>query len=354
MERHLREPRVVTFVRTVLGDIEPSALGVTYAHEHLVIDRGRATALFPDFLLDDVERMAPEVTEAAALGLHAVVDAMPADTGRNATKLADLSRRTGIHIVASTGVHHERFYGAAHWSSRLGEETLADLFRADIEDGIDAHDYSGPVVRRTPHRAGVVKVAGSDGGPSARDTPIFIAAAEAHRRTGVPILTHCENGTGALEQVRLLVDHGVPAGQIVLSHVDKVVDTGYHAELLGAGAFAEYDQSFRWGDAPNGTLALIEAMTAAGLGDRIVLGMDAARQGYYRAYGGSPGLAYLLDGFSRAMTERGLDAATWRALFIDNPSRAVAFTPPAAIPSGAGHGATPTTNATPTATGRPS
>ena len=61
MERHFREPDVVTFVRTVLGDIDPSALGVTYAHEHLVIDRGRATALFPDFLLDDVGRMATEV-----------------------------------------------------------------------------------------------------------------------------------------------------------------------------------------------------------------------------------------------------------------------------------------------------
>ena len=344
----------MTFVRTVLGDIDPSALGVTYAHEHLVIDRGRATALFPDFLLEDVERMATEVAEAAALGLHAMVDAMPADTGRNAMKLADLSRRTGVHIVAPTGVHHERFYGPAHWSARLGEAELAELFRADIEDGIDAHDYSGPIVRRTAHRAGVVKVAGSEGGPSSRDTPIFIAAAEAHRRTGVPILTHCENGTGALQQVRLLVDHGVPAGHVVLSHVDKVLDTGYHAELLATGAFAEYDQSFRWGDAPNGTLALIEAMTVAGLGDRIVLGMDAARQGYYRAYGGSPGLVYLLDGFSQAMSQRGLGAATRQALFIDNPSQAFAFAPPTAVPTGAVERPSAATHPTPTATGRPS
>lgn len=353
MERDLRERTVVTFVRTVLGDIDPSALGVTYAHEHLVIDPGRATALFPDFLLEDVERMAGEVAEAAALGLRAVVDAMPADTGRNATKLAELSRRTGVHIIAPTGLHHERFYGRDHWSARLGEAELAELFRADIEDGIDAHDYAGPDVSRTPFRAGVVKVAGSADGPSARDTPIFIAATGAHRRTGAPILTHCENGTGALEQVRLLVEHGVPARHIVLSHVDKVVDAGYHTELLATGAFAEYDQAFRWGDAPNGTLALIEAMTAAGLGDRIVLGMDAARRGYYRAYGGSPGLTYLLDGFSRAMTERGLGVATWRALFIDNPSRAFAFAQPAAVSAGAAEGPTATTAPSATATGRP-
>ena len=33
--------RPMTFVRTVLGDIDPGDLGVTYAHEHLVIDGGR-------------------------------------------------------------------------------------------------------------------------------------------------------------------------------------------------------------------------------------------------------------------------------------------------------------------------
>jgi phosphotriesterase-related protein len=331
MERHLREPDAMTFVRTVLGDVDPSALGITYAHEHVIIGPGRATALYPDFLLDDVDRMTSEVGAAAALGLRSVVDAMPADTGRDPGKLAELSRRTGVHILASTGLHHERFYGPAHWSTRLGAADLTALFRADVEDGIDAYDYSGPVVRRTSCRAGVVKAAGSEGGPSERDRPVFVAAAEVHRLTGVPIITHCENGTGALQQVRLLTDHGVPAAHIVLGHVDKVVDVGYHAELLATGAFAEYDQGFRWRDHPNGTLELLEAMTAAGLIDRIVVGMDAARQAYYPGYGGSPGLTWLLDGFSRAMTKRGLDAAVRRAIFIENPARAFAFAEPRAV-----------------------
>ena len=185
-------------------------------------------------------------------------------------------------------------------------------------------DYSGPIVRRTSHRAGVVKVAGSDGGPSARDRRIFAAAAETHRRTGVPILTHCEAGTGALEQIRLLADHGVAPEHVILSHIDKVVDVGYHREILSTGAFGEYDQAFRWGDGPNGTLELLEAMTAAGLTDRIVLGMDAARQGYYGVYGGRPGLGYLLGAFSTMLDDHGLDGIR-RALFVDNPARALAF-----------------------------
>lgn len=315
----------MTFVRTVLGDIDPAALGVTYAHEHLVIDGGRPVLMQPDFDLGDVESMAREVAEAAALGLRSVVDAMPCDAGRSAVKLADLSRRTGVNIVAPTGLHHDRYYGPAHWSQRVSVEELADLFAADISDGIDAYDYAGPIVHRTAIRAGVIKVAGSDGGPSPRDLRVFEAAAAAHLATGVPILTHCEDGTGALEQVRALMDLGVAPGHVVLSHVDKIVDRGYHRELLGAGAFGEYDGSFRWGDGDNGTLRLLAWAVEDGLDGRILLGMDAARRGYYRVHGGSPGLIWLLDGFTAAMAERGLDEHVRHRLFVDNPARAFAF-----------------------------
>jgi 5-phospho-D-xylono-1,4-lactonase len=315
----------MTFVRTVLGDIDPGELGVTYAHEHVVIDGGRPVQLEPDFDLGDVTAMAVEVKAAAAAGLRAIVDAMPCDAGRNVEKLADLSRRTSVHVVAPTGLHHERFYGPSHWSIRIGVDDLEELFFRDITEGIDAYDYSGPIVRRTAHRAGVIKVAGSEGGPSPRDRRIFQAAAAAHQRTGVPILTHCELGTGALEQVRCLSDHGVDPRHVVLSHVDKVVDRGYHRELLGTGAFGEYDQSFRWGDGPNGTLRLLEWAVEDGLDDRIVLGMDAARRGYYGVHGGAPGLPWLLTGFTQAMAEHGLGDDLRRRWFVEDPARAFAF-----------------------------
>jgi len=315
----------VTFVRTVLGDIDPSELGVTYAHEHVVIDGGRPVLMEPDFDLGDVEAMTTELAGAAELGLRAVVDAMPCDAGRNAHKLAELSRRTGIHVVAPTGLHHDRYYGPAHWSHRVGADDLAELFVLDITDGIDELDYSGPIVRRTPHRAGVIKVAGSLDGPSERDRKVFEAAATAHLRTGVPILTHCEAGTGALEQVELLTALGVDPSHITLSHVDKVVDRAYHRELLAAGVNLEYDQSFRSADEPNATAALIAAMIDDGYGDRIVLGMDAARRGYYRVYGGSPGMTWLLDGFTELLEASGVGADARRRLFVDNPARAFAF-----------------------------
>jgi predicted metal-dependent phosphotriesterase family hydrolase len=320
----------MAFVRTVLGDIEPTELGITYSHEHLIIDGGLPVLRFPDFRLDDVASMVEELGSAVALGLRSVVDAMPADAGRNVRKLAEVSRLSGVNVIAPTGLHHARYYVPDHWSERATADEIADLFVADVVDGIDERDYSGPIVRRTAHRAGVVKVAGSEGGPSPRDEKGFAAAAAAHVRTGVPILTHCEDGTGAAEQVRFLVDRGVDPGHLVLSHVDKVVDRGLHRELASAGVTLEYDQGFRWGDRPNGTLQLIEWMLEDGLGDRIVLGMDAARRSYLSVHGGGPGLAWLLDGFSSQMAERGVDDATRHRFFVDTPARVYSFAEPAA------------------------
>lgn len=315
----------MSVVRTVLGDIDSKELGVTYAHEHLVIDGGRPVELSADFLLADTDRIAAELADAASAGLRTAVDAMPADCGRNPAKLVELSRRTGVQIIAATGLHNEKFYGPSHWSVRASEGELADLFAADVTTGIDERDYGGPIVRRTGIRAGILKIAGSEGGPSARDLPIFRAAAETHRRTGVPILTHCEAGTGALEQLRTLVDAGVPAPRISLSHVDKVVDRGYHRELLSSGAFAVYDQAFRWGDRDNGTIRLIEWAVADGTASQVMLGMDAARQGYYRSFGGSPGLRFLLTEFSGSLEVCGIGAVVRQSFFVANPARAFSF-----------------------------
>ena len=318
----------MSFVRTVLGDIPAADLGATYAHEHLVIDGGRPVEISADFVLNDVDRLATELRAGFAAGLRAAVDMMPADCGRNPKLLAELSRRSGVHLVAATGLHHEKFTGPAHWSLLATEDELADLFTSDVEDGIDERDYRGPIVRRTTIRAGVVKIAGSLGGPSDRDRPIFRAAAATHLGTGVPIHTHCEAGTGALEQVRLLADAGLPAARVSLSHVDKVVDRGYHRELLATGASVVYDQAFRWGDRENGTLQLIEWAVEDGHADHVMLGMDAARQGYYAAYGGAPGLPYLLTTFIDQLEARGIGAAIRQRFFVDNPARAFAFARP--------------------------
>ena len=314
------------FVRTVLGDIDPTDLGVCYAHEHLVIDGGFPVEKHPDFHLGDVGLAVRELEECREAGLRAVVDAMPSDAGRNVLKLAEISRRSGVHVVAPTGLHLADYYDSLHWSHTATVDELAALFIADIAEGIDERDYNGPLVRRTAHRAGVIKVAASRDRLTAREERAFEAAAAAHVETGCPVLTHTQDGTAALEQIELLRRRAVPPSAVTLSHTDKVVDAGYHREILSSGAFLEYDQAFRWREGqPNGTLELLVAMFDAGFGDQLMLGTDAARQSYWHAYGGSPGLVHLLTEFSKAMEERGLGRAERERIFVGNPARAFAF-----------------------------
>jgi 5-phospho-D-xylono-1,4-lactonase len=311
----------VSAVRTVLGDVAPDRLGVTYLHEHLIIDSPLVADRFPHIHLPSVDDAVAEVRTCTGVG--AMVDAMPCAAGRNVAKLAAVSRATGVHVIAATGLHAARYYDPHPWTQNEPAEVLADLFTADITDGIDRYDYTGPAVRRTPHRAGILKVATLGVALSAAERRLFEAAAEAHRRTGAPIITHCEDGRGGAQQVEAL---DVPPDRVVLSHTDKHPDPGYHRELLTAGVNLEYDQALRQDpDERRGTAWLLATMLADGYERQLMLGTDGARRSLWRTLGGAPGLAWLVTGFADVLERWDVDAAARRALLVDNPARLLAF-----------------------------
>ncbi len=315
----------MSFVRTVLGDIAPESLGVCYAHEHIVIDESHTTEKTPDFLLNDVERIVAELAQFVAAGGRSMVDSMPGGgAGRNVRLLAEVSGRSGVQIVCPTGLHLPRYYPRGHWSSRLGAEAMADLFIDEIELGIDFNDLAGPAIQRSGHRAGVIKVAMDEDVPSVRERAIFAAACIAQRRTGAPILTHTEQGRGALEQIELLQTGGADLHHVVLSHCDRRYDVESHRRILRSGVRVEYDSAFRWKKPPNHTLDLVVALIEEFPG-QIMLGMDAARRGYWSSFGGSPGLAYLLTDFSVELRRAGVSDEALHRMFVVNPRDAYQF-----------------------------
>lgn len=314
------------FLRTILGDVPSAAAGVCYAHEHLIIDPSFTTFRYPEFLLDSVDCAVRDVAAFRAAGGGTLVDSMPIGGGRNAAKLAELSRRTGAHILCPTGLHLAKYYAPGHWSERLSAERLADLFVAEIEEGIDLADGNGPSIARGVHRAGLIKIATGEKGIDARAERIFEAAVATHRATGAPILTHTEQGAGGMAQLELLVSLGANLAHVVLSHTDRRPDPAYHAALLATGVMLEYDSAFRWPEAgPNPTADLIVAMVEAGYAAQLLLGMDMARRSYWSSYGGGPGLTFLLEAFAPRLRARGLARADIDAIFVDNPARAFAF-----------------------------
>jgi phosphotriesterase-related protein len=316
----------MAFLRTVTGDIDAANAGICYSHEHIVIDRSFTTFCNPEFFLGSVEHAVAELQTFRLAGGKTLIDSMPCGGGRNAVKLAEIARATDTYIVCPTGLHLLKFYPPGHWGEYLPVDEMAELFVAEIEEGIDERDYNGPFILRTVHKAGLIKIATSGEKPTDREKKIMEAAVIAQRATGAPILTHTEQGGGALEQVRFLCDLGASMEHVAISHTDRKPDYAYHKEILSSGAMLEYDSAFRWpADGNNPTLDLVIAMVDAGFGGQILLGMDAARQKYWRSYGGKPGMDFLLCSFIPQLKGRGLLDRDIDAIFVHNPARCYAF-----------------------------
>lgn len=317
-------------VRTVRGDIDSGELGVCYAHEHLLITGGSFVKADKDFLLDDRATMASELRVFTAAGGRSVVDMMPPGLGRDPEGLRALSEETGVHIVSATGFHVERYYDTQHWLYQYSSEQIAELFRAEIEEGMDQWGYRGPLVRRTGARAGLIKVATGYYTWSKNTQRWFEAAAMAHRSTGAPISSHTENGVLGDRQADTLLELGVPADSIIIGHIDKNVDPYVHKDLAARRVFLEYDSPSRLKYGPDrDVVELIRAAAEGGYADQILLGLDFARRSYYPSYGGGPGLGYLLGPFAQRLRDEGLGDVL-DLIFVQNPARAFSLAPVAA------------------------
>ncbi len=314
----------MSFVRTVVGDIDPSQMGVTYSHEHIIIEESFPVLQNPDFLLNDTTKISAELKEVYMAGGRTMVDTMPAACGRNVMKLAEVSRLSGIQIIAPTGIHLPVYYPPHHWQFYLSEEQLIQLFIDDVVIGIDRYDYCSPVVERTSHKAGMIKLASGDEPFDDNLKKIFRAVVATHKQTGVPILTHTNAGRHAVEQAELFHQLGADLRHVVISHVDRCNDWGYHQALMHPGVRVEYDSAFRWKpDRENFTFLLLEKLLPD-YPDQITVGMDAARNTYWKSYGGKPGLTYLLTDFVTELHKRGL-ADYQKKIFIENPKQLYAF-----------------------------
>jgi phosphotriesterase-related protein len=302
-------------VRTVLGDIDPGDLGATYMHEHFIIDSQMVEEQLPEIHLPSVDEAVAELLQCRAAGMAAAVDAMPGGAGRDVARLARASEGSEVHLIASTGLHTTRYYPHLDPAEELSGDALTDWFTAELERGIDGGK----------HRAGVIKVA-TLGDITDRDRRLFTAAAEANARTGASILTHCEGGLGGIEQINLLGDLGIGMEKVALSHTDKVLDAGYHRELLASGVSLVYDQALRQpSQDEKGSAWLVAEMIDAGFADQLMLGTDGARRSMWSTLGGSPGLDWLLTAFPAALDNRGVDEEMRSRMFVANPARFLGF-----------------------------
>lgn len=313
-------------IRTVLGDISPEELGFTDAHEHLIIDKDYVLKLNPDYRLDSVEKTAKEVRSFMAAGGNAAVEMTCLNFGRSAKKMVEVAKQTGFHIIASTGFHRPQFYMDSHWRFFYTVDQIAKIIIEEIEKGMDENQYNGPIIDRTDARAGVIKIATGYYVIKPEDEKVIHAAAIAHLETGAPIFTHTEEGTLGLEQIEILGSYGVEPAHITVGHYDRNPDFYLHHELAQTGCFLQYDTpSRRKYFSETHFVELVRKMVEAGHGKQILWGGDLSRQSYQCAYGGEPGLKYILEKFIPRLRKEDYSEDVIKDIFVNNPARALVF-----------------------------
>ncbi len=307
----------MAILQTIKGPISTDSLGLMLPHEHLFVDLRGPFA--PNYAEADPEAVAqlvkPYLDAIQAAGVTAFVDCAPVGVGRNIGILKYIAERTPIHIVAPTGVYKEGFI-PTEWLD-LSAEALAELWIHDLTKGIDG----------TSIKAGFIKVALVDNGPTAIEARNLRAAAIASKATGAVIGSHTIGGRAARAEMDILEEAGQDLSRFIWIHAHTESDMSIHLEAARRGAWVEFD-AIGANDALDQqmvdfTINLMED----GYAEQVLLSHDA---GWYEVgspngvpkNGGYRGYTALIETFIPALRARGATDADIHMLTVTNPARA--------------------------------
>ncbi|TEU21753.1 MAG: esterase [Anaerolineales bacterium] len=308
------------WLQTVKGAVAVEDLGLILPHEHLFTDlRG---PLAPDYALAEPEAVArvmePYLAAAQAIGVTALVECSTVGVGRNIAVLQYLAEVTPIYVIAPTGAYREDFTPPS--LRELSVEALAEEWVRDLTEGIEG----------TEVRAGFIKIAMSDDGPTPLEVRNLKAAALASRQTDAVVVSHTASGAVARREMEILESAGLDLGRFIWAHANLEPDPTVHLEAARRGAYVEFDAvGAEWQPQSalvDYTLALIEA----GCAERILLSHDA---GWYDPSqpdgqpeeGGIRGYTALVEEFIPALRARGVTDDLVHLITVTNPARAFAF-----------------------------
>lgn len=296
-------------VQTVRGLIPAADLGVTLAHEHLVVDLGRIRG-DEDATFGDSELVRSEVAAARDVGVRSIVEVSCCDMGRDPEALRAISEACDVNIVCSTGFYHEVYHPA--WVETATVADVRDFFLKEFEEG----------VADTGIRPGVIgEVAGEADDIPGSELTVMKAAAQAATCVGCAVTTHCQLGRMALEQADVLLGEGIEPGRVVLGHLDLANDMDYYRSVLATGVNIAFDTFGK--EAYLADTARVDNLVKLideGYAGQLLLSNDVSRKSYMRARGGH-GYAGVMEHAVPALLARGDYEAAVHQMLVENPAR---------------------------------
>jgi phosphotriesterase-related protein len=296
-------------IQTVQGPLDASKLGFTLTHEHICRcplemfgDRANAVAKAVD-----------KLKVARDEGVDTVIDVTTFDIGRDIRFGEEVSRKSGMQIVACTGQH---FFAPDSMNERTVEQ-ITELFIREIEQGIEDTDI----------KAGVIKVASRTDAMTQAEEKVFRAAARASKATGVPIETHTHaRRRGGNAQAEIFDAEGVSAGRVSFGHSDDTDDVNYLLGLARRGFTLGMDHIFR-GMAPGEEVPwqrraeYIKRLIDEGFAGKMFLSNDWVFGDLEREKLNPDGMLFNTRRTIPYLKQIGVSGREIRAITVDNPRR---------------------------------
>jgi phosphotriesterase-related protein len=234
----------VAQVQTVTGPIEADQLGMTLIHEHL---RSRDEAVHDQWPTyagtqkedpphgvesgGDYEIAVREARAALELGVKTIVDPTAMFLGRDVEFMRRVAEETGLQVVPCTGIY--TYDHLPQFLLNRNVDQIADLFVADIEEGIQG----------TEIKAAFIKCAADEPGVNENIEKVHRAAARASVRTGAPIMAHSRPASNtAPRQIEIFVEEGVDPAKVQIAHTGDTDDLDYIEGVLEKGVWIGLDR----------------------------------------------------------------------------------------------------------------
>lgn len=318
-------------VNTVLGPVSPSELGRVAFHEALLsVLPGAQYA--PDISMDRAEIfevLERKLLEFKAAGGGTIVDSTGMFHGRDLKLYEALSRSTGVHVVASTGLGPEELMGGYFLTPQTNPPTpwpaekFAELFAKEITEGM--------VVPRVERRAsaGLITAVAETAGITPTEQSLFRGSARAARDTGVALSIRF--GSDPLAELAEVLDESLAADRVVVAGIDRVgVSHEVAITIAAQGAYVGIDHV---GQDENPAYLddtkraeLVSALVDAGFANRILLSSSAIGV----AKGVDPvevPFSFVIATFAEQLAARGITAETITQILEDNPRELLTVRP---------------------------
>lgn len=296
---------------TVRGPIEPSEMGLTLPHEHIIVDFIGATEAGSHRYnrSEVVETMLPFLQEIVALGVKSFVECSPMCMARDPVIFRELSERTGLNILTNTGQYKEP--SLPQQTLEIDAEELAAQWILEWEEGIDGTDV----------RPGFIKTAVEPEPLAPIQQKVIRAAAITSRATGLTIMTHTCVAEPALQILDILEEEGVDPGRWIFTHAQQEEDLEQLTAVARRGAWISLDGLAE--TLVNEHLRSLLHLLELGFRDHILLSHDAGCYIVGEEGGGEKRpYTYLFTDFIPLLRERGVDQQTIDRIVTVNPSEA--------------------------------